>query len=225
MAGNRVEQRMPRLGVPGPGSDGVISPPRLVRGRAALVRVALAAASSRFAGAGDVAVQPTSEVPGSRGTQANHGDQRNATNNGEIHPMIRAELSRVECSDADHADRSQPLARKIGPVAVFAAALSIDLVTKAWAAAVLTEPVRIADWLNLMLQHNAGMFFRNRSRFDGVLGLRVHRPGLVRMACLSLEECVCRALSRRRAVRGGRRGGRSMSGVNARRGRRECTSP
>lgn len=73
--------------------------------------------------------------------------------------MIRAEPSRVECSDTDQADRSQPLARKIGPVAVFAAALSIDLVTKAWAAAVLTEPVRIADWLNLMLQHNAGMFF------------------------------------------------------------------
>ena len=72
--------------------------------------------------------------------------------------MIRAELSRVECSGTDRADRSQPLAHKIGPVAVFAAALSVDLVTKAWAAAALTEPVRIADGLYLMLRHNAGMF-------------------------------------------------------------------
>ena len=43
-------------------------------------------------------------------------------------------------------------------LAVFAGALSIDLVTKAWAAAVLTEPVRVADWLYLMLRHNAGIF-------------------------------------------------------------------
>lgn len=43
-------------------------------------------------------------------------------------------------------------------LAVFAGALSTDLVTKAWAAAVLTEPVRVADWLYLMLRHNAGIF-------------------------------------------------------------------
>ena len=43
-------------------------------------------------------------------------------------------------------------------LAVFAGVLSIDLVTKAWAAAALTEPVRIAEWLYLMLRHSAGMF-------------------------------------------------------------------
>ena len=72
--------------------------------------------------------------------------------------MIRAELSRFERSDTEHADRCRPLAHKVSTVAVFAAVLSIDLVTKAWAAVALTEPVRIADWLNLMLRHNSGMF-------------------------------------------------------------------
>ena len=41
---------------------------------------------------------------------------------------------------------------------VFATVLSIDIATKAWAAAALTEPVRIADRLCLMLYHNSGMF-------------------------------------------------------------------
>ena len=72
--------------------------------------------------------------------------------------MSRAECFRVGCSGMDYADRSQPLARKIGTVAVFAGVLSIDLVTKACAEAALTESVRIADWLNLMLRHNSGMF-------------------------------------------------------------------
>ena len=72
--------------------------------------------------------------------------------------MIRTEFSRVECSGTDDANRSQPLAHKIGPVAAFAAALSIDLVTKAWAEAALTESVRIADGLYLMLRHNSGLF-------------------------------------------------------------------
>ena len=72
--------------------------------------------------------------------------------------MIRAPLSRVECSSTDHAHRSGPLVHKTRTVAAFAAVLSIDLVTKAWATAVLTEPVRIVDWLYLMLHHNAGMF-------------------------------------------------------------------
>ena len=72
--------------------------------------------------------------------------------------MIRAELSRVGCSGADQADRSQPFAHKLRTLAVFAIVMSIDLVTKEWAAAALTEPVRIADWLYLMLHHNSGMF-------------------------------------------------------------------
>ena len=48
---------------------------------------------------------------------------------------------------------------KASTVAVFAAALGVDLATKAWAEAALTEPIRIADWLYLMLRHNAGVFF------------------------------------------------------------------
>ena len=40
----------------------------------------------------------------------------------------------------------------------FAVVLGIDVAAKAWAAAYLTEPVRIADWLYLMLHRNSGMF-------------------------------------------------------------------
>lgn len=43
-------------------------------------------------------------------------------------------------------------------LAVFAFVLGTDVATKAWAASVLTEPVRIADWLYLMLHRNSGMF-------------------------------------------------------------------
>ena len=43
-------------------------------------------------------------------------------------------------------------------LAAFVSGLGIDLATKAWAAASLMEPVRIADWLYLMLHHNTGVF-------------------------------------------------------------------
>ena len=107
-----------------------------------------------------MAVQPTLELPECCGTQAKQAkDKQDATNNRAIHLMIRADpLSRVECSGTDDADRSQPLAHKIGLVVAFAAALSVDLVTKAWAEAALTESVRIADGLYLMLRHNSGLF-------------------------------------------------------------------
>ena len=39
-----------------------------------------------------------------------------------------------------------------------AAVLGIDVGTKSWASATLTEPVRLADWLYLMLHHNSGLF-------------------------------------------------------------------
>ena len=42
--------------------------------------------------------------------------------------------------------------------AVFAAVLGIDAAAKASAAWLLTEPVRIADWLYLMLHRNSGLF-------------------------------------------------------------------
>ena len=104
-------------------------------------------------------MQPTLERPQFRGAQVHQArDERNATNTEEIHPMICAVLSRVGCSGTDRANRSRPLAHKTKTVAAFAAVLSIDLVTKAWATTVLTEPVRIADWLYLMLHHNAAMF-------------------------------------------------------------------
>ena len=104
-------------------------------------------------------MQPVPDVPEFRGTQAHQpGDRRNATNDRGIHPMIRAERSRVDGSGTDPANRCRALAHEIPAVAVFAAVLSADLVTKAWAEAALTEPVRIADWLGLMLRHNAGMF-------------------------------------------------------------------
>ena len=43
-------------------------------------------------------------------------------------------------------------------IVVLASVLAIDIVAKAWAVASLTEPVRIADWLYLMLHRNSGMF-------------------------------------------------------------------
>ena len=79
-------------------------------------------------------------------------------NKGEIHPTIGSGLVQAGCSDTARVDGSRPLARRITALAVFAGMLGIDLVTKAWAEAVLTEPVRIADWLYLMLHHNSGLF-------------------------------------------------------------------
>lgn len=43
-------------------------------------------------------------------------------------------------------------------IAAFVGGLGLDVATKAWAATSLTEPVRIAGWLYLMLHHNTGMF-------------------------------------------------------------------
>lgn len=43
--------------------------------------------------------------------------------------------------------------------AVFLGVLVLDTGTKEWAQATLTEPVRIADWLCLMLYRNSGLFF------------------------------------------------------------------
>ena len=43
-------------------------------------------------------------------------------------------------------------------LAVFAGALGIDLASKALAVTLLAEPVRLADWLYLMLHHNSGVF-------------------------------------------------------------------
>ena len=40
----------------------------------------------------------------------------------------------------------------------FSGVLGFDIATKVWAAAALAEPVRIADWLYLMLHRNSGMF-------------------------------------------------------------------
>ena len=51
-----------------------------------------------------------------------------------------------------------PISRTLA-LAVFAIGLGLDLATKAWAAAALLEPVRVADWLYLMLRHNSGLFF------------------------------------------------------------------
>ena len=53
---------------------------------------------------------------------------------------------------------SSRAARRARALATFASVLGLDLGTKAWAAASLTEPVRIADWLYLMLHRNSGMF-------------------------------------------------------------------
>ena len=51
------------------------------------------------------------------------------------------------------------MANRVLTLAVFASVLGLDIVSKAWAAASLVEPVRIADWLYLMLHRNSGMFF------------------------------------------------------------------
>ena len=53
---------------------------------------------------------------------------------------------------------SQPLAPRLLALAAFAGLLGLDLATKAWASAALPEPVRITDWLYLVLHHNSGMF-------------------------------------------------------------------
>ena len=99
------------------------------------------------------------EVPDTRGAEAYRvGDEHHARNNGELHLMASQGLSHAGCSDTAPIDGSQPMGRTMNTLAVFAAVLSIDLVTKAWADAALTEPVRIADWLYLMLHHNSGLF-------------------------------------------------------------------
>ena len=75
----------------------------------------------------------------------------------QLHSMSRAERSRVGRSDTDHAERTQLSAHEKATTAAFAGVSSIDLVTKAWAAVALTEPVRIADGLCPMLRRGAGM--------------------------------------------------------------------
>ncbi len=50
------------------------------------------------------------------------------------------------------------MAPQLITLVVFACVLGLDIATKVWASASLTEPVRIADWLYLMLYHNSGMF-------------------------------------------------------------------
>ena len=77
---------------------------------------------------------------------------------GETHPTIGGGLARAGRSGTTRVDGSRPPARGITALAVFAGMLGVDLVTKAWAEAALTEPVRIADWLYLMLHHNSGLF-------------------------------------------------------------------
>lgn len=59
----------------------------------------------------------------------------------------------VEQADILHRHASRTLI-----LAVFVGVLGVDLATKAWAASVLTEPIRIADWLYLMRHRNSGMF-------------------------------------------------------------------
>ena len=59
---------------------------------------------------------------------------------------------------AAHVRSAKALARIASVFAVFAGLLGIDIATKAWAAAVLAEPVRISDWLGLILYRNSGMF-------------------------------------------------------------------
>ena len=53
---------------------------------------------------------------------------------------------------------SRPGTHRVLALAAFALVLEVDVVTKAWAASALTEPVRVADWLYLMLHHNSGLF-------------------------------------------------------------------
>ena len=57
-----------------------------------------------------------------------------------------------------HSDRALPLARRTSAIAVLVTVLGIDVGTKSWAAAALTEPVRLADWLYLMRFDNSGLF-------------------------------------------------------------------
>ena len=59
---------------------------------------------------------------------------------------------------APRTDESRPLARRTLALVVFITVLMIDVATKAWATAALADPVRISDWLYLMLHRNAGMF-------------------------------------------------------------------
>ena len=56
-------------------------------------------------------------------------------------------------------NKPPPVCNPVLALSVFAGVLGTDLVTKAWAEASLTEPVRIADWLCLMLRRNSGLFF------------------------------------------------------------------
>ncbi len=58
-----------------------------------------------------------------------------------------------------HEGASRPVTHRIFALAVFALVLEVDIVTKAWAASVLTESVRVADGFYLMLRHNSGLFF------------------------------------------------------------------
>ena len=55
-------------------------------------------------------------------------------------------------------DVSKPVTHRVLALAVFALVLAMDIVTKAWAEAVLTEPVRVAAGFYLMLRHNSGLF-------------------------------------------------------------------
>ncbi len=66
--------------------------------------------------------------------------------------------SEADGSDTAHVDGFQPLAGRTSAIAVFVGVLSADIVTKAWAETFVKEPVRITDWLYLMLHHNSGMF-------------------------------------------------------------------
>ena len=56
-------------------------------------------------------------------------------------------------------NETQHAAPGVLALGAFAAVLGLDVAAKEWAATSLTEPVRIADWLYLMLRHNSGMFF------------------------------------------------------------------
>ena len=52
---------------------------------------------------------------------------------------------------------SHPWGRRTRAVAAFAAVLIADLVSKEWAASALAGPIRIADWLYLTVERNAGL--------------------------------------------------------------------
>ena len=57
------------------------------------------------------------------------------------------------------ADSIQALIPRTLTLAVFTGVLGLDIAAKALAEASLTEPVRVTDWLYLMLHHNSGLFF------------------------------------------------------------------